>query len=219
MDAMDKEIFVFDANVPRIFWETDYQNDLLDFFDDTQYKILMAQANFDEIYSYKIRSKLKNLKTFEIISKIDKKLIKSIKKRCGELYKFIHTKKDNDYIVMALAIKHNANYLVTNDRDIINAMKKYKKDKGYSKEELIITSIAALLKYMFELRKDMFTTKKHVKMNFNIYKKVEIPNFVDGIKNRQWDEYMVKGVFRPYATNVIKLFDNGGDIHAKIFKN
>ena len=137
---------------------------------------------------------------------VDKGDVKELREEFERLHKPIHTKKDKDYQIVTLAMKEKVNMLISNDRDIIIGTRKYKEEHGYSKEQILLTTLATFLKFIYEYKKSLFTGKQDILVKyFEFFKEIEMPNCYDGIKNRKWDEHITKKIVDPYKKSIIEI--------------
>jgi hypothetical protein len=175
----------------------------------------------------KIRNQLKNSPSFKAIA-IGKETLRSIKDDCLNLYKPIHTKNDNDYRLIAAAINENADYLATNDYDLLNMAKEYKKSKGIKKDHMILSKFSNLLWLMYSERKDLFNWRSNIISSVKLYHHVDIQNSVNDLCNlfkscRNTRELQVsirdrkseyidraKDRFNPYGQNIYYTLESYG---------
>lgn len=207
------ETFVFDANVPIAFDTAGHFSVLSEIFVNPQeHKIMMSKDNFDECkrkYSFKLCNQLKAIPSFNVNETLDKNKVKEIKKVCEKkLGQKLHQgKKDEDYQVIALAIQENTDFLVTNDRKLFDVFENYK--KSFPNDPIVKKikpmTIALFLRYMGNLNRDILIPKRFASVNFDVYEKVETPNFWEGIKNYTWELELVQNLFKPYAQNVMEV--------------
>ncbi|MEA3515422.1 MAG: hypothetical protein U9R34_08135 [Nanoarchaeota archaeon] len=209
------EIFIFDANVPIALDTSGHFSILKDIFEDNDNKIIMSKDNFEECrkkYDYKLCRKLQGISCFEIETNIDQEKLKDIKITCEKkLKQKMHQdpRKSTDYQVILMAIEKNADFLVTNDRKLFQVFEKYQQYINTPEiRKIKPLTMALFLRYLQNLNKEIFTPLQTANINFDIYEKVETPNFCQGVKTMGWEYNDVQKVFRPYARNVISIINN-----------
>ena len=160
----------------------------------------MPTEVFDEVRDWKKKRILEQTKSIQKIS-ISDETFNEIKDECINVYP--SEIQDPDYILIAMAIQENVDYLVSNDYKLINVAKEYKKSKNIHKGDIVLMTVAGLFRLIHEERKDIFGWKPHVRINLKFYRQVEIPNTFDGIKSRKWTEELAKKRFHPYHENIV----------------
>lgn len=191
-----------DSNIFQSFDKVGLLDLLIKFLNDDEIDAMVPEDVFFESHR-KIREKLEPCITKK---KVDKPFVKEIKNDITRIHKHIHTRKDKDYQIIALSVKEKVNYLITNDRDILTATKKYKNYKGFKKDEIILTSLAGLIRFMYICNKTLFRNEIDIaEKNFLFCSNVELPNCYDGIKNREWELKMVINSVNPYHSNVLEI--------------
>lgn len=176
---------VLDAMIPISFThhKIDLLNRFITFCESSDYKIIMSEGNYNECESKKIKQSLTSSSAFKKV-KISQDFLAAVKSDCLDVYKPIHTKRDNDYRVIATAMKENADYLVTNDWDLFVMAKEYKNKKGIPKDSMTLLKPTNLLWLMYSQRRDLFDWKQNISYSLKLYHHVDIENTISDMCRR-----------------------------------
>lgn len=193
---------IWDANVPWGFNTAKNLKSVLEFFKAADYKLYMTKETYNECpEGIKETLYLYEKNCFECCD-VDKSHLQEVVKDCKSVYKSIHTKDDNDYAVISLAIDKCVDFLVSNDFDLINAAKAYKEQKGIPKREVVLMNVAGLIRLMYDSRRDLFDHEKHIRTNVMVFHHFELPNIYKGIHKFGWSQKIAKDKFTPYSQNI-----------------
>lgn len=221
------ENIVLDANV--IYHLHHNKIDLIDkfikFCEEKELSIVMAEDVFYECE----RGSRKILENKEIFSKVnvEKSEVDGIRDICESLYKPIHTKKDNDYKVLASALKVDADMIFTNDHDLVMSIKEYKKENDIPKKEMVLGKTPNLLWLMYKRKKGFFKWHENIGNTIKLHHHVELPNHINNfckyiendyllsvreyerIKKDDKERYkkQVKERFNPYSRNIFNTMN------------
>ncbi|WP_338097866.1 hypothetical protein [Methanolapillus ohkumae] len=134
-------------------------------------------------------------------------LFQKIKNECNQ---FIGRNliQDNDFRVLTATVEFDADILVSNDYELINIFEAYRKLS--SRPIKCMKMIAPIfLEFLHDTYPQKFNLNSYVAANLKYYNHIEIPNTVNGVKYRNWDEKVAKNRFLSFQNNIINSLKKG----------
>ena len=169
----------------------------------------------DELRDRRLRKSLEREYCFETVNIQESDCREEIV-ACKKVYeKPLHTRGSNDYLLIILAIRNKAEYLFSNDYDVVVCADAYREHLGMSKEDFITGQLASIIRFMHEQSKTIVPNRLHAEMNLNIFGQEELRNIYNHFLNQAYPSPVYGSSFTPtearqryedYARNVIETY-------------
>ena len=210
--------FVLDANIFIAFEKLGRFDVLEKFFDKSkQNQLIVATEIISECKN--IQGRIRSIENFSEEKNVDKGIIANLKQyyeSISKTEKELHTKNDADYALIAAAIMNKADFIVTNDREILILFNRYKKKKKMPADITKIRTyhLAAYLDLFYRSYRNLVSNNELAQFNLDIYNNDEIPSHFKNMERGSCFDKTVnpevycqrlQSVFGNYRTNVLNI--------------
>ncbi len=207
---LDSNIFITFSKLGRLdilerFFSTEYGNDLI------MCSVVIKEVKGKEGLIRGIENIKEETNPSQETIDVLKAYYNAIKVNNPEL----HTKYDADYALLATAIKHKVDFIVTNDRAISYLFNKYKNKRGNEElKKINALNLSHFLALLQRSYKTLCNNSELASFNLDSYNLDEIPShfknmkmgecFKDEINPKKYCERL-QSIFGNYKTNILTI--------------